>query len=404
MAQKVTITDVARHAKVSRQTVSNVLNTPGLVREDTRRRVLEAVETLGYRASQAARQMRTGRSRLIATRIEPTRDDIDGTVYDRFLHGLTEAAAEAGYRVLLYTADDDQSEIATIDDLLAAYEPDAFVLTGTHHGDMRTSWLAGRRLPFVTFGRPWGMPEGPSHPWVDVDGAAGTAAATRHLLDAGHRRIGFIGWPPGSGVGDDRRAGWARTLAAAGVDPAGLDRVSDGGVAAGEALARDLLDADRPATALLCVSDSLALGALHAARSPGAGGRANGGAGMPIAVIGFDDTSAARAMGLTSLSQPLAEAAACCVALLAHALDGAGVIGGANGKTNGRAFGEANGGAFDEARGGAGGGAHGPVATPAGTETSRSPGSTMTPTALMAPGGPPAQVLLQPSLVVRRSA
>ena len=157
-----------------------------------------------------------------------------------------------------------------------------------------------------------------------MDGAAGTAAATRHLLDAGHRRIGFIGWPPGSGVGDDRRAGWARTLAAAGVDPAGLDRASDGGVDAGEALARDLLDADHPATALLCVSDSLALGALHAARSPGTGGRANGGAGMPIAVIGFDDTSAARAMGLTSLSQPLAEAAACCVALLAHALDGAG--------------------------------------------------------------------------------
>ncbi|WP_371785845.1 LacI family DNA-binding transcriptional regulator [Streptosporangium subroseum] len=401
MAQKVTITDVARHAKVSRQTVSNVLNTPGLVREDTRRRVLEAVETLGYRASQAARQMRTGRSRLIATRIEPTRDDIDGTVYDRFLHGLTESAAEAGYRVLLYTADDDQSEIAIIDDLLAAYEPDAFVLTGTHHGDTRTSWLAGRRLPFVTFGRPWGMPEGPSHPWVDVDGAAGTAAATRHLLDAGHRRIGFIGWPPGSGVGDDRRAGWARTLAAAGVDPAGLDRVSDGGVAAGEALARDLLDADRPATALLCVSDSLALGALHAARSPGAGGRANDGAGMPIAVIGFDDTSAARAMGLTSLSQPLAEAAACCVALLAHALDGAGVIGRANGRAFDEANGEANGGAFDEARGGAGLGAHGPVATPAGTETSRSPGTTMAPTVS---GGPPAQVLLQPSLVVRRSA
>ncbi|MEV6867532.1 LacI family DNA-binding transcriptional regulator [Streptosporangium subroseum] len=393
MAQKVTITDVARHAKVSRQTVSNVLNTPGLVREDTRRRVLEAVETLGYRASQAARQMRTGRSRLIATRIEPTRDDIDGTVYDRFLHGLTESAAEAGYRVLLYTADDDQSEIATIDDLLAAYEPDAFVLTRTHHGDMRTSWLTGRRLPFVTFGRPWGMPGGPSHPWVDVDGAAGTAAATRHLLDAGHRRIGFIGWPPGSGVGDDRRAGWARTLTAAGVDPAGLDRASDGGVAAGEALARDLLDADRPATALLCVSDSLALGALHAARSPGAGGRANGGAGMPIAVIGFDDTSAARAMGLTSLSQPLAEAAACCVALLARALDGAGVIGGVDGR--------ANGGAFDEARSGVGLGAHGPVATPAGRETSRSPGSTMAP---IAPGGPPAQVLLQPSLVVRRSA
>ena len=61
-------------------------------------------------------------------------------------------------------------------------------------------------MPFVTFGRPWGAPD--THSWVDVDNAAGTAMATRHLLDAGHRRIGFLGWPAGSGVGDARRDGW----------------------------------------------------------------------------------------------------------------------------------------------------------------------------------------------------
>ncbi|MFC7640632.1 LacI family DNA-binding transcriptional regulator [Streptosporangium lutulentum] len=317
-----TITDVARHAKVSRQTVSNVINAPELVREGTRRRVLESIEALGYRASQAARQMRTGRSRLIATRIEPAEDGINGTIHDRFLHGLTESAAGFGYRVLLYTAHDDQSEIAAVDDLLAAYEPDAFVLTGTHHGDVRTAWLAERRLPFVTFGRPWSMPEGPSHPWVDVDGAAGTAAATRHLLDTGHRRIGFIGWPTGSGVGDDRRAaGRGRSPRREWIRPS-LDRTTDDGVATGEKAAGDLLDADRPATALLCASDSLALGASHAALSRGGGWRADGGGGTPIAVIGFDDTSVARATGLTSVSQPLSEAAACCVALLARILDG----------------------------------------------------------------------------------
>ena len=96
------------------------------------------------------------------------------------------------------------------------------MLTGTHYGDVRTSWLADgtavRHLRAAV-----GHAGGPRHPWVDVDGAAGTAAATRHLLDAGHRRIGFIGWPAGSGVGDDRRAGWARALVAAGVDPTGLD-------------------------------------------------------------------------------------------------------------------------------------------------------------------------------------
>lgn len=298
MPEKVTIADVARRASVSRQTVSNVLNSPDLVREETRERVRQAVEELGYRVNQAARRMRTGRSRLLAVRIEQTQDGMN--VFDRFLHGLTESAAQAGYRVILYTADDDRSEIATFDDLLGAYEPDAFVLTGTHHGDVRTSWLAERELAFVTFGRPWGMPEGGAHPWVDVDGAAGTAAATRHLLGTGHRRIGFIGWPEGSGVGDDRRSGWARTLE----DTGALERRTDGSAAEGEAAARELIAAG--ATALVCVSDSVALGALQAG---------------PVPVIGFDDTPVAAAIGLTSLSQPLSDAAARCVRVLTRLLE-----------------------------------------------------------------------------------
>ncbi|MEU7857648.1 LacI family DNA-binding transcriptional regulator [Nonomuraea sp. NPDC049141] len=318
MPEKVTIADVARRASVSRQTVSNVLNSPDLVREETRERVRQAVEELGYRVNQAARRMRTGRSRLLAVRIEQTQDGMN--VFDRFLHGLSGSAAKAGYRVILYTADDDRSEIATFDDLLGAYEPDAFVLTGTHYGDVRTSWLAERELAFVTFGRPWGMPEGGAHPWVDVDGAAGTAAATRHLLGAGHRRIGFIGWPEGSGVGDDRRSGWARALEDAGLRPrtstandakdeesgeaGALERRTDGSAAEGEAAARELIAAG--ATALVCVSDSVALGALQAG---------------PVPVIGFDDTPVAAAIGLTSLSQPLSDAAARCVGVLTRLLE-----------------------------------------------------------------------------------
>ncbi len=401
MATKVTITDVARRAGVSRQTVSNVLNSPELVREETRDRVREAIETLGYRASQAARQMRTGRSRLIATRIEPDRDGINGSVLDRFLHGLTASAARAGYRILLYAAGDERSEIDTFDELVGSHEPDAFVLTSTYHGDGRPAWLRERRLPFVTFGRPWGntgntgnagdtgSPDGtsgdPGYPWVDVDGAAGTAAATRHLLDAGHRRIGFLGWPPGSGVGDDRRSGWARTLAAAGVDPAGLDQATDDGVADGEKAARDLLRADQPITALVCASDSLALGALHAVRSLTAsgqltasgrltaeghltvGGRAGGEEGLPVRVIGFDDTPVAKAVGLSSVSQPLAEAAAGCVGLLTRL--------------------------FDPPSPGDPGGSGGSVG-------SGGSGDPYDPEA----GGPRTHVLLQPSLVLRQSS
>ena len=358
MPDKVTIATVAHHAQVSRQTVSNVINSPHLVRQETRERVRAAIDELGYRANQAARQMRTGRSRLIAVRIEPARDGINGWILDRFLHGLTEAAAPAGYRVMLYTATDDEQETALYADLLASYELDAFVLTSTHRGDRRTDWLAERDVPFVTFGRPWGTPA--RHSWVDVDGAAGTAEATDRLIAAGHRRIGFLGWPAGSGVGDNRREGWLHALRRAGLAPDGLDRAVTDGVAEGERAAADLLAAAGP-TALVCASDSLALGALRAARdfspagamdtardfspagainttrgsgpttgepggpgvaAPGRDGAAGrGGSAGRVAVIGFDDTPVASAVGLTSVGQPLAQAAARCIELLTRLLD-----------------------------------------------------------------------------------
>jgi DNA-binding LacI/PurR family transcriptional regulator len=312
MTSKVTISTVAQHARVSRQTVSNVLNAPHLVSDETRTRVRDAIEELGYRASQAARQMRTGRSGLVAVRIDPARNGIEGAVLDRFLHGLTEAASPAGYRVVLYTAADDHDEISVYDELLASYALDGFVLTHTHHGDVRTAWLRDHAIPFATFGRPWGEPA--AHPWVDVDGAAGTAAATRHLLAAGHRRVGFIGWPAGSDVGDDRRHGWRAALAEAGLDPTGLDRETVDGTGLGERAARDLLAATDPPTAFVCASDPLALGALRAL-----GGAAKSGPdGYPV--VGFDDTPMAVAVGLSSVRQPVASAAVICVQLLARQL------------------------------------------------------------------------------------
>jgi DNA-binding LacI/PurR family transcriptional regulator len=324
MVEKATIATVALQAQVSRQTVSNVLNAPHLVREDTRDRVLQAIDALGYRANQAARQMRTGRSRLVAARIEPTRDGINGSVFDRFLHSLTETAAAAGYRVVLYTATGDNSEIDTYDELLAAYQLDGFILTSTHHGDSRTAWLAAHDVPFVTFGRPWGngfdahaathdVVDG--HAWVDVDGAAGTAAATRHLIASGHERIGFIGWPQGSGVGDDRRAGWHDALHAAGHYAADLARATPDGVDEGAQAAADLLLLRKPPTALVCASDSLALGAMRATAS------------SRVAITGFDDTPVAAAVGLTSVSQPLSRVAAECMNLLARLLAEPGLAG-----------------------------------------------------------------------------
>jgi len=305
-----TLVTVAQAAGVSRQTVSNVINSPARVQPRTRDRVQAVIDDLRYRPSSAARQLRTQRSRTLGLRLEEQGDGINGSVLDRFLHAVVAGAQEADYRVLLYVSQDDAAESRAHAELVDTAQVDAFILTGTHHGDPRTRWLTERRIPFSVFGRPWGEPS-PVHAWVDIDGAAGTRAATEHLLAGGHRRIAFVGWPPGSGVGDDRRSGWRQALEAAGLPlDGGIDDAEQAcadSVEAGEHAAQRLLTGSRPPTALVCASDSLALGALPVARAAG------------CAVVGFDDTPVAEAIGLSSVRQPLVEAAH---AVLRHVLNG----------------------------------------------------------------------------------
>jgi DNA-binding LacI/PurR family transcriptional regulator len=303
--------EVARAASVSHQTVSNVINSPHLVKAETRQRVEAVIAETGYRPLKAAQTLRTQRSHLIAV-IIPEPGQWRGELHNAFLHALTRRAQRSGYRVLLFTAADDREEISAYDQLLSDYTLDAFVLTGTHSGDRRTSWLRRRRIPFVTFGRPWGSTA--SHPWVDVDGACGERAATEHLIAAGHRRIAFLGWPEGSGVGDDRRSGWEQALHAAGLPAAGLRVRLEDDLAQGRAACARLLDAAEPPTAFVCVSDTIALGAWTEITSRGLV------PGDDAAVIGFDDSSAAAAIGLTSVAQPLDEVADACVAALGKLL------------------------------------------------------------------------------------
>jgi DNA-binding LacI/PurR family transcriptional regulator len=317
MEHKPTLVSLARELGVSRQTISNALNAPHRVNAQTLERVLPAIKESGYRPHVAGRQLRTRRSRNLAMRLFPSADGINGAILDRFLHALTEAAQRDGYRLTLFTAVDDEGEIAAIDELLSVADIDGFVLTSTHHDDARAAWLLEHDVPFVAFGRPWSSGRDPleaPHSWVDVDGGSGTAEATASLLDRGHRRIGFLGWPAGSGVGDDRRVGWRRALAAAGADQA-ADEIFLGvedSVAEGARGARELFG--RGASALVCASDSLAIGAVAAWRQ----GTPDAGADVPV--VGFDDTPVAAALGLSSVRQPIEEVADQVFALLLQRL------------------------------------------------------------------------------------
>ena len=304
-----TLATVAERAGVSRQTVSNALNNPALLREDTLERVQAAIAELGYTPNRAARQLRTRASHMIGLRFEPAQEGTSNALMDRFVHTLVETTAKTGHHVLLFSGDVDDP-LDGYDELLRATAVDAFVITDTYAGPAEADLLRGVGAPFVTFGRPWDDPDAP-HPWVDVDGARGAALATEHLLGLGHRRVAWIGWEETSRIGEDRRAGWVAAMTAAGIDTTGLGVRTTDNVDAARMEAHRLLE-DRTVTAVACASDTLAIGVLHALQERGLR------PGHDVGVVGFDDSLGAQVTwpGLTSVRQPLEQVAVEIVALL----------------------------------------------------------------------------------------
>jgi len=313
-----TLDDVAREARVSRQTVSNVINAPERVSEHTRLETEAAIERLGYRSNAIARNLRQRSSRLIGYRVPPAQRGAIHPVLDRFLHALTAAARTQGNSVLLFVPDEENGESTVHEEMLRTNAVDGLVLTDTTRNDPRIEFLASQGLPFVSFGRTeLGIP----HSWVDMDGASGTHAAVRHLVRCGHTRIAYLGLASELSFGFDRRRGYERGLGAEGlaVDPE-LDLRAVEDVEEAAVAAKGLLALTDPPSAVVAASDVLAIGAIRGAQSTGATvGR------DAFAVVGFDDAPIAPLVSppLTSVRQPLEVAARVLVRLLGDRIRGA---------------------------------------------------------------------------------
>ena len=297
-----TLADVAERAGVSRQTVSNAVNNPELLRPDTLARVQDAIRELGYSPNRAARNLRTRASHLIGMRFNPAQEGTANAAMDRFVHSLVETSGDSGYHILLFS-DTTGDPTGGYDDLLRSTAVDAFIVTDTYLGNPQAAWLTSRRAPFVAFGRPWDNPDA-THAWVDVDGAVGGDMATSHLIERGHHRIAWIGWRKDSFIGEDRRSGWTRAMHARDLPTTGLASRVEDTVASGREAASVLLDEAQP-TAFVCASDTLAIGVLHALGDRGIHW------GKDVAVVGFDDSQVAQVVpgGLTSVRQPLEQVA-----------------------------------------------------------------------------------------------
>lgn len=299
--KRATLATLGEQLGLSRQTISNVLNNPSVVSPETRKRVLAAIEESGYRPSAAARALRTRRSMTIALRLYPAGDGIEGALMDRFTHAATECAQASGYRIALFCADDMRSEADALVELHEEAQIDAAIISDTYPHDPRPTSLWEAGLPFSAFGRQWERPDAP-HSWVDVDGRVGVRAAVAHLVAAGHRRIGYLG-PSVGGASEDRRLGCLEAVAESGGGIAEEELTAVDTPKAGAAAAALLQK--RGVTAVVCGSDAMAMGALSVF------GHTDGYA--PI--VGFDDTPVARAMGLSSVAQPVEEAARLAVEL-----------------------------------------------------------------------------------------
>ncbi|MET9567233.1 LacI family DNA-binding transcriptional regulator [Streptomyces tauricus] len=306
-----TMADVARRAGVSHQTVSRVLGDHPNVRDETRAKVLHAIEEMGYRRNSSARALVTRRTRTLGVVASDT------TLYGpaSTLFALEEAARAEGYLVSTVSLRKLTVEkLAEALDHLSEGGVEGVVAIAPQRSAVEA--LAGLRHPFpvVTVGSGPGV----GIPSVNVDQHLGARLATRHLLAAGHRTVWHLAGPEDWQEAADRAAGWRTTLEAAGVEPPLIlrgDWSPLSGYRAGQELAGWL---GRGLTAVFVANDQMALGVLRALREAGVR------TPQDVAVAGFDDIPESEffAPPLTTVRQDFAAVGKRSIALLLDLIEG----------------------------------------------------------------------------------
>jgi LacI family transcriptional regulator, galactose operon repressor len=311
----VSLRAIARQLDLSVTTVSRALGGFPEVAAATRARVLAEAERIDYRPNELARRLRHGRSEAVGLVLPGEAGQFDDPFFLRLLAAVGPPLQRAGLDLLVMSARPGAEELRAYRHLVEGRRVDGILLARTRRPDPRIRYLLDRRVPFVAHGR-GGDPR--PHALLDIDGAAACKAVTQRLIAFGHRRIGLINAAPCYSFAHYREQGWRAALAAAGLPP-GPVRRAEPSEEAGFILMRALLAAPVPPTAVLCATDRLAIGALHAVAQAGLR------AGRDVSLIGYDDLPMASCTDppLTTIEQPTARAGARMVEMLTALLDGA---------------------------------------------------------------------------------
>ncbi len=287
-----TIHDVARRAGVSAGTVSNVLNRPSYVSADTRQRVLDAIEELGFTPNESSRQFPPGRGRTIGMVVA----DLGNPFFVDVALGAEAMAREAGAALVVCNSAEDASREEHNLDLLVQQRVQGVLITPVDEQNPRLGALLERGVPVVFLDR-----VSPTRNCCSVgtNDVYGGLLAGRHLVEKGHERIAFVGDPSGVRQMSDRYEGFLESV---GPGRSEVIIASNWRLDVGREAGKEL--AGRPAeerpTAVFCANDLLAIGLLqelthHRIAVPD-----------DVAIVGYDDLvwAGAAAVPLTSVRQP----------------------------------------------------------------------------------------------------
>jgi DNA-binding LacI/PurR family transcriptional regulator len=300
--RRVRLRDVAERAGVSVGSASQAFGRPELVSEELRKRVLAAAEALGYPGPDpAARRLRTGRAGAVGLIFaERLGYQFTDPAAPAFLRGIAAGMQEAPTGLLLIPDSRNRNEAART---VREAAVDGFIVYSTPQNDPRVEAALARLVPVVTVDQP----RGAATPFVGIDDRAAARSAAEHLRELGHERVAVLSFVTALGPGGsleldlsaERLEGYKEGLAEAW--DAGLVRtVRPNAPEPARDATAELLRAPDPPTAILAMSDILAIGALEAA--------AEEGVTVPeeLSVVGFDDSPVAlhATPPLTTVAQP----------------------------------------------------------------------------------------------------
>jgi LacI family transcriptional regulator len=306
------IVDVALKARVSIATVSRVVNkSDHKVNPATRDKVLAAISELDYRPNALAKGLLMKKTMTIGIIIP----DISNPYYAEIVRGIQDVADQEGYAVTLHNTDSRREGIIRYIYLLREKSADGIIFSGgIINGHETLSILKELKERVVVIGR-----HDVDFPAVMVDNTDGAAQAVGHLLDIGHRRIGFIGGPDGSTTALDRLTGFRDAMAKNGLTLAqSLVKKGTWNPQSGHLLGTQLLKAKRRPTAIVAANDQMAFGVIKAARELGLTVPAD------LAVVGFDNIPLSSFFNpsLTTVEIPMHDLGAASARMLLNLISG----------------------------------------------------------------------------------